>query len=363
MIKLPFTVARLISHRCENNVIEKSVPKNIRDTLEENKDIAYTRSETIEVFEKGYKYVGAILADNSMIYGIPTGASSILEINPKKNTYNYFGKLSDDAFKWTNGCFYKGYVYGYPRFSNNLLRINPETHEVEEINLNLHYSKEHHYSGALVGNTVYQPPRNSDHILCINLDDYTTSQIPLGKNMAYNGCIYHYNGLIYMFPVYKGDKVLVLNPATKTFSFIGDGIENCTIYGASIALNGSIYGCSSGRGMLKINPSINEVKILYPYVYFGSFGTQIGINGKLYSIPGSGKDNFEFDPSTEKLMKLNKFSDPKYNYAKCAGSVVSEDGSIWCLPAFGRYIYTIRFTPVHNAIAKNIIMDRRFCSY
>lgn len=345
--------------------VSTNVSPHISDLLasciKKNSDVQIKSVSTIMKFEEGFKYVGAILADNGKIYGIPTGASNIIELDPDTDTSVLFGKLPTDPFKWTNGCCYNGYIYGYPRLSNSLLKINPETRTVELIDLNLDYQGEHHYSGVLCGNTIFQPPRRADHVLCINLDDCRIEKIPLGKRMDYCGAILHYNGLIYCLPN-RGYRVMVINPETKEVSFIGDEIA-CPVYGAATTINGNIYGFSGyGKGMVKVNPENNTVEILFPHTRIESYGTQISANGKLYSIPGVGKTLFEFNPENETLKAVKQFDDRR-KIAKWAGSAVTRDGTIWCLPAFGDTILKIEFDDLADEIPVEILQDRRFCTY
>lgn len=344
--------------------ISADIPKEISELIENNTASRFKRFEALGDFEYMFKYVGLVAADNEKLYGITNGGTDVLEINPTDKSWKRFGTLPDGEFKWTNGCFYKGFVYGYPRRSNHLLKIDPNTHETELINLDLNYTKEHHYSGVLVGNTVYQPPRNTDHILCINLDNYSTFQIPLGREMLYNGAIYHYNGLVYLFPGKRGDKVMVLNPQTKAVSYIGSPI-NCSVYGASTALNGCIYGFggSGSYGILKINPSEGTTTILHKNVSFGAYGSQIGVDGKIYTILGAGITVYALNPNDETITKVARYSDKKENKAKCAGCAVAKDGTIWCVPAFGKTIHVYSFETNGRELPSEVLLDRRFCSY
>ena len=144
----------------------------------------------------------------------------------------------------------------------------------------------------------------ANHILKINLDTYETKKIGEGqipKDYQYCGCIIHYNKMIYFFPQ-KDAQVMVLNPETEEIKFIGDKI-NSYCYGAAIADNGCIYGYTSYlKGILKINPYTECVNVLCEkIVETGFYGTKLGKNGKMYSVPGDSNKIYEFDPKTEKV--------------------------------------------------------------
>ena len=337
-----------------------------------NNNVGLEEVEIIEIPNMSlgwYKWVGAIYAEDDNIYAIPTGAKGILKINTKTGEYAIFGKVEEKNFKYTGGCLYKdGCIYGFPRRTNNLLKIDTRKQSVEEIPLDIQYdaTKDHHYSGTLYKDTAYLAPRQADHILAINLKDYSIKKIGhIPEEYQYCGAIRHYNDLIYFFPNNEVSRVMVLNPKTEEIEFIGG--TNSYLYGAGvIASNGCIYGFTaySDGGILKINPKAKEVTtILQNEVESGFFGTKMGINGKLYSIPGSSNRIYEFDPETEKVRLVYELRDDNNTDAKCAGGMLDSNGNIWLVPAKGDKIYKLKFGKHVINFRDDIIKSVYFSNY
>ena len=319
-------------------------------------------------FEKSYKWVGGILGKDGCIYGIPNASDKIIKINPNTNQIEYFGNLSKKSFKYTGGCLYDGKIYGFPRKSNNLLVINPQNKEVKEINLNMNYNEDiddHHYSGTLYKNVVYLAPRAAHYILAINLDNYNVCKIGenvIPKSYRYCGAILHNNGLIYFFPE-KNSQVMILNPKTKEIRFIGEKV-NASAFSGAIAENENIYSFTaySEGGILRINPETEQVDIICKEsVESGFYGTKVSTNGKMYSVIGLCNKIYEFDPKTEKV-KIIKEIERDTNEAMCAGGTLDKNGNIWFIPAYGSKIYELEINQ-KLAFPKYILESVQFSNY
>lgn len=322
-----------------------------------NENIKVDKIEEIEVPRTNrsalYRWVGGILGEDNNIYGIPTEASGVLKIDTKTGKYKILKSVSHKPFKYTGGGYYSkdGCIYGFPRTSNSLLKIDCKEEKVEEIRLDTNYdleNGEHHYGGAIYNDTIYLSPRSANHILAINLEDYSTKKIAEGeipKGYRYSGGILNYDGKIYFYPNSTETRTMVLDPETEKVEFIGDAI-NCYCYGASIASNGCIYGYSCySSGILKINTKTKEVsRILDNEVESGFFGSEIGVNGKIYSVPGTSNKIYEFDPKTETVKLIYEINDDNGKLARCAGGGVDDKGNIWFMPAKGDKIYKLNFT-------------------
>lgn len=290
--------------------------------------------------ECNYKWVGGVTFKDR-VYGLASGSSECLVINPETKEIQKTGDLTEDSFKWSGGCVWNGKIYGFPRKSNRLLVIEPgEEARVYTVPLGIAYAGEHHYGGALAENgCVYQPPRNTDHLLKIDLNSMKAERIRIpGKSYKhrYCGSICHPNGLIYFFPEYM-EKVMVLDPKTERVFFIGKPVSTM-VFGAIIGTDGNIYGFSAyGKGLMCINVRTNTVTMRYKNRKFGCYGTELGMDGRIYGIPGEGDEFYRFDPENEKLDSIGRTEET--GTAKCAGATVSTDGKITAIPAFGNYIY------------------------
>jgi hypothetical protein len=254
-----------------------------------NASVQYKGIQKIEGFEVGFKWVGGVYL-NGKIYGVPSGADNVSEIDTRAGTYAVFGQTSDGDFKWSGGCVWKdGNIYCFPRRANSLLRIDTETRTTDEIDLGTDYmdAEDHHYSGTLFGDTICLSPRAADHILAIDLPSCATREIGKGRIPAgytYCGAVRHPNGRICFLPQANA-KVMVLDPDTETVSFIGEELT-AYAFGAVVADNGNIYGFSSKvDGVLKIDPASETAEIISVPNSAGCYGSVLGVNGKFTAFP------------------------------------------------------------------------------
>ena len=75
----------------------------------------------------GGKWAGGVLAPNGCIYGIPRNSTTVLKIDPSTDTATTFGSLSGSD-KWMGGVLApNGCVYGMPHSSAAVLKIDPST--------------------------------------------------------------------------------------------------------------------------------------------------------------------------------------------------------------------------------------------
>jgi len=353
-------------HHQDNKVDVNDVYDNyeIKQLFDNNINSAVEKIEKIKCSVNcNYKWVGGAYY-KGYLYGIASGCSSVLKMNVNTFKIEYIGDLGTSSFKWSGGCVYDDKIYGFMRSSNNLLCIDPDSNKIEQIELGLSYSGEHHYGGILAKTgCVYQPPRNTNHILVTNLNNNQTHKIMLCSEklrikFRYCGGVLHNNGLIYFFPEQNG-KVIVLDPINEKISFIGSRI-NSMVFDAAISADGNIYGFSAyEKGMLKIDVKNQRTKMICTDMgVLGCFGTKLGINGKLYGIPGDGDILWEFDTFTQEVTEIAKIDE--LGKAKCAGGIVTEDGSIFCVPAFGEYIYRITFKDVNTFINNELMHSQYF---
>ncbi len=288
-------------------------------------------------------WVGAQI-NNQKLYFIPNNESNILVYDLKSDKTKKIGNLSDKSFKWTGGNVYKNKLYCFPRTSNDLLELDFDTEKIVLHDLNLNYSKEHHYGGVMTEDGfIYQPPRSNNYILKINLKDYSTHKIyiaPKFLKLRYCGSVMHPNGMIYFLP--ENGRVICFNPKNNHVSFIGKSVK-AYCFDAKVYHDGNIYGFSAYKtGILKVNVKNKSAKMLHNDINFKSYGTKLGINGKLYSIPGDGDLFYEYSPLNDKVDVIGETYEKGLN-AKCAGGCVDQFGNIYSTPTFGKYMYIIKF--------------------
>jgi hypothetical protein len=74
---------------------------------------------------------------------------------------------------------------------------------------------------------------------------------------------------------------------------------------------------------------------------------------------------FAFDPVTETATMIGDgvVADAEYDTAKCAGGVLAPDGSIWCIPANGRYLLKLEFDDVARSYPDRVLSSIYFSDY
>lgn len=352
--------------RIKNSTNKFSIDDDLTNLLNTNKSVTINDIESIEIDcdNKKYKWVGAVYY-NDKFYCIPNGTNKFLVYDIKKNDYNYIPiDEEENPFMWTGGCEYLGKIYAFPRTSNKLLSLDTKNNQVELINLKLKYHKEHHYGGVATENgIIYQPPRNSSHILKIDLNKKEAKKIYilpklLGIKYNYTTGIIHTNNNIYFFPEQNGH-IMVLNIDTEEITFMKEKLSSM-VFDAAISENGNIYGFSAyEKGILKIDVKNGTSKMIHQEIGIpGCYGTKLGINGKIYGIPGNGNKIYEYDPKTEKVTIIKTLEEKKD--AKCAGGIITKDGTIYTVPALGNKIYKYNFKNVKKEINDKLLNSNYF---
>ena len=241
----------------------------------------------------------------------------------------------------------------FPRRENKLLVYHTDTEKFEELPCDFEYVGEHHYGGVCTANgIIYQPPRNTNHILKWDLRNKTCKKISLNsdKPCRYCGSIIHPNGFIYFTPE-NGHRVMRLNIKSDEIDFIGEPLQ-CMVFNPTIAIDGNVYGFGSGNGIVKIDVQRNAVSVIYKDFRFGAYGTKAGINGKLYSLPGYTNDVMEFDPKTSAIKKFFSLNTKfEINYA---GGATNLNGNIYALPVHADNILLIDFNEENKIIPQDL---------
>lgn len=301
-----------------------------------------------------HKWVGAQYSDGT-IYAIPNDMDKILKY--KDNKIAYLGKVGDGLFKWTGGCIWNDCLYGFSRTNNSLLKLSLENEITEYMHVEEQYFQEHHYGGICTSDgIIYQPPRNSDHILVWDLKTGSTRKIylnmyPKNKTYRYCGSILHPNGYVYFLPE-AGEKVIKLDIKTEKWRFIGTQLD-AMVFDAKVAIDGNIYGYSAYcEGILKIDIEKEQTEMIHKEIRAGAYGTKAGINGHLYSIPGDGNKVWDYDPVLDTLKSIYQFS---YSLkAKYAGGLTMKNGDIYAVPARETQLFQLKVSDLGQTIPDNI---------
>ncbi|WP_371277808.1 hypothetical protein [Dorea sp.] len=284
----------------------------------------------IESSNKKHKWVGAQFYHGE-IFAVPNDETRVLHYD---TNVNYIENIRSGLFKWTGGCVWNDAIYCFPRTASSFLKINGNN--IKEIPLTIEYGEEHHYSGVCTKDgIVYQPPRNTNHILKTDLKTGISTKIDIVDEkynifFRYCGSIIHPNGLIYFFPE-RNNQVIRLDPNTDKWDFIGKKVSTMC-FDAKIGIDGNIYGFSAyNRGVMKIDVIHNTVQMLHEEISPGAYGTKYGVDGCLYSVPGDGNAIYKYNIENNKIEVFFNLNDK--SKAKYAGGCTRINGTIVCISA------------------------------
>ena len=317
------------------------------------------RTECIKIgnSKEKHKWVGAQI-NYGTVFAIPNDETRILCYDQNGNSY--IEGVNKGLFKWTGGCVWNNSIYCFPTTSNSFLKICDE--DVEEIPLLIEYHGEHHYSGVCTREgIVYQPPRNTNHILKTDLKTGLSNKIDIVDKKykvtyRYCGSIIHPNGFIYFFP--ENGRVIKLNPDTDDWCFIGKSLSTMC-FDAKVGMDGNIYGYSANcKGIMKIDVSSDAVEMIHQEITPGAYGTKYGSDGYLYSIPGDGSCIWKYDVVSDTIYMLHDLRDD--SKAKYAGGLTLPNGDIICVPANASSILILKSnknTKIPESIYKEFYQD------
>ena len=338
-----------LSNFIYSSTLEKrslSLPEGLNDLFLANHNGKYLGLEAIQIPVLDFCGVGGCLYDN-IFFIAPANGGEVLLYDIKNKAFETLRNIKRSRFRFSGIGIYGKLIYVFPRSANSLLKIVPDAKECTEISLKTAYTGEHHYGGAICSDgKLYQPPRNTNHILVTDLNTIKTYKIPIGPTKMkyrYTGAILHPNGYIYMIPEYN-QRVLKIDPCTDRFEFIGDFFEECRVLGPAVGKDGNVYGfLAFSGGIMKIDILKDEVSIIGKGIETKSMGTECSINGKLYSIPAYSDRVFEFDITSKDITSKDEL---------CAGGIVADNGDIYTVPCFGGKIYRYKMSNHEKCGAK-----------
>lgn len=358
----------------------KQYNKILSETFSQNRNIVPLGIRLREKIshETSGKYVGCVYCRNQhgeeVCVNINNSAPYTMLYYPRTGKSEFIGNLQDLHFSYTCGAYYEktDCVYGFPRNSNKLLKIDINGKTVEEIDVGLDdiFDKNtvygHHYGGALIGDKIFSPPRKgANYILCIDLGKYTCRKIsgPVLNINKFNSAVPHPNGRLYFMP-YNNSSVTEFDPITESVRVIGNYVP-VNLFGGTVYSDGCIYSFSQGIGLYRIDPVNNKTELIADrsgtVPIGGCYGTITHFNGKIYGIPGRSNNLCEYDPMTGKVRIYCTFDDGRFNDAKWAGGALLTNGSIYLVPAFGRFTAEIAFNG--SPICSNAMADLIYSGY
>ncbi|WP_029545258.1 PQQ-binding-like beta-propeller repeat protein [Selenomonas sp. AB3002] len=341
---------------------EEQYRKVLLRTFELNKDVNFKRISLVKCIasESSEKYVGCVHCkndnDEEVIVNINNSAPKTMLYYPKKCDVEFIGEIPGLHFSYTGGCTWKNrHIYGFMRNSCRLLDIDINMKTVKEVDCSIDGSKlnsrtvmGHHYGGVMKNDTLVIPPRLAEDVLLIDLEHQTCKQVRHSafRDNNYNGAVLHPNGKVYFTPMH-GSAVAEFDLENLSVRMVGERISN-SLFGGAVYIDGCIYSFSQNKGLYCIDPKRGCVELVLEKTeegcqIFGSYGTVLHYNGKIYNIPGNSKYVYEYDPTKQNCKVVSTFNDGRFNTAKWAGGVLLENGNIYLTPAFGRFVCELHF--------------------
>jgi hypothetical protein len=296
-------------------------------------------------------YQGGCLAPNGKIYGIPgTNNIPVLVINPSNDTFTTIDRTTISG-GWRGGVLAKnGKIYCAPSVNLKILVIDTNNNTLSTLDVpEPIYKTSNLYWGAAYAN---------DKVIFIPFDAYQFLVIDIEQN---ENLPFYPVGLAPPNPLPPPPTIPSTNPwgASQQSNFWA---------GAVLGIDGNIYTVPHNQvnvsSILRINPytltytvAVNSAASSGEFFLFG--GGVLHPNGEIYLMPRRGINN------NKKIYKLGPAGvyntitalDPAFNIPSSSwntvlyGGILSQNGSIYCIPGTSRVIGNINSNGViGNAI-------------
>jgi hypothetical protein len=158
------------------------------------------------------KFPGPLTNTNQVIQNFP----KVLNTETQDNTITSITGLPSGSFKWSGGCYYKGFIYAAPCVRNTILKINTNNNTWSEIT----GAPTIHRTFTLGSNDIIYSSPNTTTGSILRLDPKTdrfTLQA-IGQNGFYGQAIAP-NGKIYCAPL-NNSQVLVIDSVSDSYYYI-----------------------------------------------------------------------------------------------------------------------------------------------
>lgn len=320
------------------------------------------------------QYCGGMCCNNK-IYFCPNTADKIMVYDIENDYIYYIGQgFGSFAFKYTGMVQYKGFLYCILRGVNSLLQINPVTDEVLKIPLKTNYPIQplgdyrdsHHYNGCISDDGyLYLPPAySSTKLLKINMDNFEHEEIDFAceHSTTWVGCCNIPN---------TNDILFFGNKGFRRWNCDTDTIVADINYGSNTGIYDMVYDprddCLYGYGtnkLVKFNPSDNTATNLgyINYLDSGTYGTQLGADGKFYTITPTGSVVYEDKSNIKATPDIVDTCHTAGMTVCSAGLVLANDGSIYSVPGNGKLI-KVSFTGVTGRLPDYITTSKYYGKY
>jgi hypothetical protein len=261
---------------------------------------------TLDTINFENNWYGGVLAPNGKIYGIPSSATTILEIDPMAGIVTTFGSVPSGSHKWAGGVLgYDGMIYGIPFNSTTVLQINPITRTATTFGSITSGKK--WWNGVMGPNgIIYGSPLIGNTVLKIipDLVSPSVSEINSGTVYASSGGVLGSDGNIYYMPGQSGP--FIFDPRTETplgtIDQIGGGVIRGG-FGGILASNNKIYSYGASSSQLLEIDVMAQTSTLVDLTGTGSWSSNTAVlapNGKIYMVNNATRgDNLQICTCSE----------------------------------------------------------------
>jgi len=248
-----------------------------------------------------------VLALNGKIYSIPFNSDFIIVFDPLTESVESIASpiLSEDK-KWFGGVLApNGKIYAPPGDASGILVIDPSNNSTYTI-ASPAAGTFKWISGSLAPNgKIYGAPGSQDSILMIDPSNDTVSTLAITKTgiLKWSGLSLGIDGKLYGTPLISNSEVIVFDPFRENISYIEAGSSNASgaWFGGSLAPNGIIYHTPYyTQPILQIDTTSQSTSIVnQPFAGNDKWTNfRLARNGKLYAGPASLVDSLVFDPGS-----------------------------------------------------------------
>ena len=303
---------------------------------------------------------GAITSDQSIIYGIPAHAHSIIRIKVQKENYQIDSialpiQYQKRRFKWLRGLITDNDLFGIPSWSSaGVLHMNIHNYDINVLPLPnlLKYNRWLWHGASMIATEtnirIYCIPANANYVLKISNSNQRMETSYIGPDLSHQnnkwyGGILGYDQAVYGIP-YAANSILRIDTNNDTVSLLGDfGHGQYNWHGGILSpINGAIYAFPShAETILKINTqnqTFTQLPIDAPtqilkqkYKWLG--GT-IGMDNCIYGMPSDCTSILRIDPNTDICTIFGSTALSKMKGKnKWQGGVLANDGCIYAIPS------------------------------
>ncbi|WBL42401.1 hypothetical protein PBT90_20385 [Algoriphagus halophytocola] len=278
------------------------------------------------------KWWGGCLGANGCVYGAPRNSSNILKIDPSDDSITLI-PCASGGDKWI-GCVAapNGKIYFIPSSRTACMVLDTADDSIYEFAM-----ASGHAGGVLHSNgKIYTCPRMTTTVYEIDPSTDTVSSVLSasgGGSNKWRGGFLGGNNKIYFAPSTGDNRWGELDPLTPSIDYITSGATGNEIsQPAILAQNGFGYSIPGAfRQVIKLDPAAGTSALLPTVLASGAnkwMGGSLVPNGKILGSPFSRSLMLEIDPSDDSISEITL----PFTISAHAGLVLAGNGSLYSIP-------------------------------